>query len=52
MTSRYRLPALLLALLAGVALPASAQKGPPTAVIVSGPDVGADAPDFRLPWAS
>ncbi|MGE5091104.1 MAG: peroxiredoxin [Bacillota bacterium] len=52
MTSRYRLSALVLALLAGAALPASAQKGPPTAVIVSGPEVGTDAPDFRLPWAS
>ena len=52
MTTRYRVPALLFALLAGAALPAAAQKGPPTAVLVSGPDVGADAPDFRLPWAS
>ena len=27
-------------------------KGPPTAVMVSGPDVGRRAPTFRLPWAS
>ena len=27
-------------------------KGPPTAVIVSGPDVGRQAPTFRLPWAN
>jgi peroxiredoxin Q/BCP len=26
--------------------------GPPTAVMVSGPDVGRRAPAFRLPWAS
>jgi peroxiredoxin Q/BCP len=46
-------------LLAGATLavviraPASAQaKGPPTAVVVSGPDVGQSAPDFRLPWAT
>jgi peroxiredoxin Q/BCP len=50
-------------LLAGAVLavvipaPASAQapaqgKGAPTAVVVSGPDVGQSAPDFRLPWAT
>ncbi|HET8762077.1 MAG TPA: peroxiredoxin [Gemmatimonadales bacterium] len=50
-------------LLAGAALavtipaPAAAQaagqeKGPPTAMLVSGPDVGQSAPDFRLPWAT
>jgi peroxiredoxin Q/BCP len=27
-------------------------KGPPTAVMLSGPDVGRRAPTFRLPWAS
>jgi len=27
-------------------------KGPPTAVMVSGPDVGRRAPNFRLPWAN
>jgi thioredoxin-dependent peroxiredoxin len=30
----------------------SAAKGPPTAVMVSGPDVGRQAPGFRLPWAN
>jgi peroxiredoxin Q/BCP len=50
-------------LLAGAVLavvipaPASAQaaaqaKSPPTAVLVSGPEVGQSAPDFRLPWAT
>lgn len=28
------------------------QKGPPTAVLVRGPDVGRRAPDFSLPWAT
>ncbi len=34
-------------------LPADAQSdyGAPTAVVVSGPEVGARAPDFALPWA-
>jgi thioredoxin-dependent peroxiredoxin len=27
-------------------------KGPPTATMVSGPDVGRRAPTFRLPWAN
>jgi peroxiredoxin Q/BCP len=27
-------------------------KGPPTAVMVSGPDVGRRAPPFQLPWAN
>ncbi len=33
---------------------ASAQQvyGRPTAVVVSGPDVGTEAPDFLLPWAA
>lgn len=41
-------------LLAAVAAPVSAQaqKGEPTAVLVSGPEPGAKAPDFRLPWAT
>jgi peroxiredoxin Q/BCP len=46
-----RLAVLLLA----VGLPAVAiaqQKGPPTAVLVRGPDVGRKAPDFSLPWAT
>jgi thioredoxin-dependent peroxiredoxin len=29
-----------------------ASKGPPTAVMLSGPDVGRQAPTFRLPWAN
>ena len=28
-----------------------AEKGPPTAVLVGGPEVGRQAPDFTLPWA-
>jgi peroxiredoxin Q/BCP len=41
------------ALAAVLASPAQAQeKSPPTAVVVSGPDVGQMAPDFRLPWAT
>ena len=28
------------------------QKGPPTAVLRGGPEVGRTAPDFTLPWAS
>lgn len=31
---------------------AKPSKGPPTAVLRSGPDVGRRAPTFRLPWAS
>ena len=48
----------LLALLGPAAAPLAAQaaaqgaKHTPTAVIVSGPDVGSSAPDFRLPWAT
>jgi peroxiredoxin Q/BCP len=44
------------ALLAAAAAPARAQaqeqKSTPTAVVVSGPDAGSRAPDFRLPWAT
>ena len=42
------------ALLAAIAAPASAQQAAktPTAVVVSGPDAGSRAPDFRLPWAT
>lgn len=42
------------ALLAAGAAPVSAQaqQGTPTAVLVSGPEPGAKAPDFRLPWAT
>jgi peroxiredoxin Q/BCP len=32
-------------------LQAQADYGPPTAVLVSGPEVGRKAPDFALPWA-
>ena len=48
---RFLMP---LVLVAAVATPRSvvAQKGPPTALVISGPEVGEDAPDFRLPWAS
>ena len=48
---RFLMP---LVLVAAVAAPRSvvAQKGPPTALVISGPEVGEDAPDFRLPWAS
>ena len=31
--------------------PAPAPMGPPTAIVVSGPEVGRDAPDFSAPWA-
>ena len=36
------------------ALPLAAQTGydKPTAVLISGPDVGRQAPDFTLPWAN
>jgi thioredoxin-dependent peroxiredoxin len=37
------------------AVPARAQeakKGPPTAVLHGGPEVGRNAPDFTLPWAN
>jgi peroxiredoxin Q/BCP len=40
------------ALVAAVAVPAGAQQPAPTAMVVSGPDVGDKAPDFRLAWAS
>lgn len=43
---------LVVSLLAGVApLRAQGEKGPPTAVVVGGPEVGRNAPDFTLPWA-
>jgi peroxiredoxin Q/BCP len=39
--------------LLAVAVPLAAQGGgTPTAVVVSGPEVGRQAPDFTLPWAS
>lgn len=56
MSKRLRIVSALAVIAAVTALPAAAQtgapKGPPTALIVSGPEVGEDAPDFRLPWAS
>jgi peroxiredoxin Q/BCP len=39
-------------LAAAVVAPARAQQSAPTAMVVSGPDVGDNAPDFRLGWAS
>lgn len=48
---RPRVAALLLALTLPPALSAQ-QKGPPTAVLVRGPEVGRRAPDFSLPWAT
>jgi peroxiredoxin Q/BCP len=41
-------------LLLAAAAPAGAQtaKSTPTAVVVSGPEIGSQAPDFRLPWAT
>jgi thioredoxin-dependent peroxiredoxin len=43
---------VVVSLLAGVApLGAQGEKGPPTAVVVGGPEVGRQAPDFTLPWA-
>lgn len=48
-----RTSALPLVLLLATAPPAAAQGGygPPTAVVVTGPEVGSRAPDFSLPWA-
>ena len=44
---------VVVSLLAGVApLWAQGEKGPPTAVMVGGPEVGRQAPDFTLPWAN
>lgn len=49
--------AVVLSMVAAARLPAQSPVkkdtlGPPTAVMVSGPDVGRRAPTFRLPWAS
>lgn len=52
MPSRLRFTSLLAIAPLVAPVPAAAQSGPPTAVIVAGPEVGNDAPDFRLPWAS
>jgi peroxiredoxin Q/BCP len=46
---------VVLSMIAGSTLPAQTKdsaKGPPTAVRVSGPDVGRRAPGFHLPWAN
>ena len=43
---------LLLADAASLAAQDSSRVGPPTAVLVSGPQVGQRAPAFRLPWAA
>jgi peroxiredoxin Q/BCP len=49
--------AVVLSMVAGSRLAAQttakdSTAGPPTAVMVSGPDVGRRAPPFRLPWAN
>jgi thioredoxin-dependent peroxiredoxin len=41
----------LLATSAAAQNPAAAPSGPPTAIVVSGPEQGMKAPDFSLPWA-
>lgn len=58
MIARFVAVSLLsLPLALGAAPPLSAQdsaaapKGPPTAMVVSGPEPGRKAPDFTLPWA-
>ena len=55
MTLRSALgPVAVLALLAAPAAAqdsAAAPKGPPTAIVLSGPEPGAKAPDFSAPWA-
>jgi peroxiredoxin Q/BCP len=56
MSKRLRIASALAVIVTVAAVPAAAQKGapkgPPTALLISGPEVGEDAPDFRLPWAS
>jgi thioredoxin-dependent peroxiredoxin len=52
----FALCSIVVSLLTG-AVQAQAQgqenkKGPPTAVLVGGPEVGRKAPDFTLPWAN
>lgn len=49
MTRRFAALLLLAGLPAGAV---AQQKGPPTAVLVRGPEVGHKAPDFALPWAT
>lgn len=44
-----------IAVLVALAVPArgeAQQPGPPTAIVVSGPEVGEMAPEFTLPWAT
>lgn len=36
----------------GTSLPAQSAGGQPTAVLLTGPEVGRKAPDFTLPWAN
>lgn len=49
---RFVSGALAALLAASTQAQAQAGKSTPTAVIVSGPEVGSKAPDFRLPWAT
>lgn len=52
---RALIPLILVSVCLPLVPPLSAQAGPgskPTAVLVSGPEVGRTAPDFTLPWAS
>lgn len=54
MTSRLALGTLAVVLLATSAEaqdPASVPTGPPTAIVLSGPEEGMKAPDFTAPWA-
>ena len=54
MNARITLGALATLAAASPALaqdPAPSPMGPPTAVVVSGPEVGFGAPDFTAPWA-
>ncbi len=43
---------LVLAALAAAPAALAAQQGPPTALLMRGPEVGRRAPDFALPWAT
>jgi peroxiredoxin Q/BCP len=55
MSARLIIPTLVAS--CGLAATAAAQNapapalGPPTAIVVTGPELGAKAPDFSLPWA-
>jgi peroxiredoxin Q/BCP len=51
--SRRLIPAVLLAMVLGpVSISAQQTQGPPTAVLVSGPELGETAPEITLPWAT